>query len=56
MPDTNCAVFDCHNSKRKLRKWAGEFCNLHGYVQGRAGEGGGGDKKKFINNPILRMD
>ena len=23
--------FGCHNSKRKLKLWAEEFCNLHGY-------------------------
>ena len=31
MPNTICAVFGCHNSKRKLKLWAEEFCNLHGY-------------------------
>ena len=54
--NTNCAVFGYHDSKRILRKWAGEFCNLHGYVQGVCRGRGGGDKKKCIHNPILRMD
>ena len=31
MPNTICAVFGCHNSKRKLKLWAEEFCNLHEY-------------------------
>ena len=58
--NTNCAVFGYHNSKRILRKWAGEFCNLHRYVQGvcrgGGGGGGGGWQKEIIHNPILRMD
>ena len=40
-----------------LRKWAEEFCNLHGYVQGVFRVEGVVTKRNvFINNPTLRMD
>ena len=40
-----------------LRKWAEEFCNLHGYVQGVfRGEVVVTKRNVFMNNPILRTD